>query len=303
MKLFNGVVIIIATFVLWGCSSPKQVSRLSHSRAQVGAGIFGGQNVTPADSFSQNVVGIISISRDDEGGIRSRELCTGALIGTNVVLTAAHCLTEDSEVEVYFGPNMYGDNVVKRKVVSRILHGDWRINQKEGVNDIAMIRFEGSLPLEFKPISLVKLTSVIDNFDAYIVGYGRTSGQKMPPQNQKSDPRQGAGVIRKATIVALGLDVEETSIEMKQMYNQGACNGDSGGPAFMKVGNEYILIGIASYAKLSFTDEQKKYFRLVRGDMTKYLAKYPDFDFCKQDSFYMNVSYFVDWINFNLVAL
>lgn len=303
MQLLNGVLIFFSIVVLWGCSNHPQITQSKADAAKIGAGIFGGQNVASTDSFAKNVVGIISITKNENGTIRSRELCTGALIFNNVVLTAAHCLTPDAEVELFFGTDMYGAEVIKRPVVSRLIHADWLMDQKEGVNDIALLKFEGALPQDFQPVRLMKLNSIAENFDSYIIGYGRTSGQKSSQQLQKSDPRQGAGVLRKATVVAQGIAAEETSINMKQMYNQGACNGDSGGPAFMKLENDFILIGIASYAKINFTDAQRTYFGKVRGDIKKFLEKYPEFDFCKQDSFYMNVSYFVDWINFNIVNL
>ena len=69
------------------------------------------------------------------------QFCTGTLITSTVVLTAAHCVSNRS-FNVLFGNNV--NTAVRRSVSEKKTHPSW--NSSTVVNDIALMRLSSSAP-------------------------------------------------------------------------------------------------------------------------------------------------------------
>ncbi|XP_034489697.1 serine protease SP24D-like [Drosophila innubila] len=222
--------------------------------------VVGGVDATPAQFPHQ-----ISLRN------RGSHNCGGSIISRNWVLTAAHCVTntyENGTIEVYPAKNLNvraGSNDrfsggILRQVVEVIVHKDYG----NFLNDIAVLRVD--TPFIFSSnIQAISLPSQNTPADADIIisGWGRlTHGGDLPRYLQWN------------TLQSLSL--EECQERIKYGYpnmlclshepNNGACNGDSGGPALYK--NE--IVGIAGF---------------VYGGCG---SKNPDG--------YARVYYFIDWI-------
>ncbi|WP_414471687.1 S1 family peptidase [Microvirga sp. M2] len=193
-------------------------------------------------------------SRDPNGLRRSvvsienstGELCSGALIGPGLVLTAAHCVTDAATYRVVsvnkaFKPQRVG--VIALAVHPSFVTGTTPRTQP-GV-DLAILLLERPLGGDFLPLdpSLSGRINVGD--DVTIAGFGVSN------ESLKGTAR----VLRQANLVSLGpikvanrvLIVADRE-RLAETSGAGACRGDSGGPILAATQNSYLLYGIVSWS-------------------------------------------------------
>lgn len=199
-------------------------------------------------------------------GVHSR--CTGTLIAANVVLTAAHCVPKNLN-NIFVVPSIYEFSVASRlKAVNSIVHekyNSFNVPQLNQPNwDIALIRFEGNLPPEYKPtVWMSSFTPNIDRFWLYVAGYGKSA-----------DKKDDTGELRfsRVTIEQALFNINQSFLQGNQNNGEGICNGDSGGPAFIKIQDRFYVLGITS--------------AIVRG--------------CQGTSYFNQTTYYKDWIESSL---
>lgn len=182
-------------------------------------GVFGGDEVSPQDIIARTTVGVYN----DSVGY----LCTGSLYGSNMVITAAHCLVGPvSKITIHFGVKMRGA-VQIRRVISGMSSEYYTGKIQRNMGDIAILKYEGSLPSDygFRSVSLLKDARILKKGTPIIAaGYGI----KRPTM------KNGEGILRKVTLKVKDPHYSETEISVKQGVFKGVCQGDSGGPAFVK---------------------------------------------------------------------
>jgi len=173
-------------------------------------------------------------------------LCTGTWIGSNVVLTAGHCVSSRT-MQVGFGNNInYG--MTWRTVTEKKVHPQYSATAYSIVNDIAMVRFSGSPPAGTNPIphlpeALGVTTADIGTMLTY-VGFGQTSasggttGVKMVMTNDLRWVCTNSG--------GCGYPAGYNTI-CEDQTPSGICSGDSGGPAIILRNNQEYVAGVASY--------------------------------------------------------
>lgn len=224
--------------------------------------IVGGVSVADGDATERSVVALYQ--RGEQGGA----LCSATLIGKDVALTAAHCVSDGpSERVVIFGTDVRADAEDARRVVAAEIPSLWKEPHREDhdFGDIAVIRFEGSLPKGFKAARLAPRTLTLDKGDTVtLAGYGITSARS----------RKGAGVLRKTQVSVIEPEFGKTEMIFDQRDGTGACHGDSGGPAFVVHGKTSYLVGVTN-------------------------RSYPDGapDNCKQEVVYTRVMAYRAWIS------
>lgn len=274
-------------------------------------GIIGGQPVTPNSELHSSIVGIYDA---EVGGI-----CTGSLLPNNIVLTAAHCVGPNpSKMFVIFYANMNelfesnDQNQIKqyiRIVQKAVVHEGWNFGNKNKAsqkqseqsqdtwNDIALLKFKGTIPAGFKPATLLSDISALKaNASVTLAGYG-VDKMQVTEVNPKDYPNldesvkkgeiicsadrsvcakiesSGSGLLRTTKVNISSVTSNEVILD--QTHGTGACNGDSGGPAYIEANGQLLLWGITSRGSLG----------------------------CDTDAIYTNALTYLDWIKKQVTAL
>lgn len=193
--------------------------------------IVGGTVTTDAFQKQNGVVALVINSNDGQG------ICTGTLIAPRLVLTAAHCLdssrSQIQSIAVVFSNNI--DKVTQDQVrfgVKGAVHPDFLKSAMAGGdaswNDTALLKLDADAPVDFKPARLPKA----DNLTApktmlMQMGYGRAEASRAATTDTSGILRQVSGIA----VIKKSADGKELLLNEAK---KGSCNGDSGGPAFVK---------------------------------------------------------------------
>jgi secreted trypsin-like serine protease len=258
--------LLLSLFLSAGCNPRVHETALS-STTETNS-IVGGQ-IADNEIFAKHVVAI-----HNEG---LGYWCTGTLISRDTVLTAAHCIdpATESSYTIHFGKNPRTFETITRNVAAVMVNAGYNANAYEDRKDIGIIRFDGGLPTGFEPMPLPTVqdfTHIGNTF--YAAGYGTVTA--------RTDIPRGSGSLRYTTQTFLEGHITPTQTQflVDQRNGHGICYGDSGGPAFVRIGNRRVVIGIASAIYSTDTAAKKK----------------NDFDLCRYSAIYTNVIYYMDWI-------
>jgi hypothetical protein len=178
-----------------------------------------GFNTIPKDGFDPFPE--VCAIRNIFGGLH----CTGTLIAPNIVLTAGHCLCDELDI---FWVDFSGDLYSVKRVIR---HPEYSIGFISVNNDSAIIvlnrNVEGIPPVSVNsdPLMAYRGTQVV------IAGYGSDIKKYSPPGlfwyygTLESDP---------------------SNMKILTLRGTSIFYGDSGGPVYMRVGGELVVIGINS---------------------------------------------------------
>lgn len=234
----------LALATLVSCGPPQENTNFDGQNDFTDDSIRGGQPVGEKDIISSSTVALI----DDQGG-----LCSGSLIGKNLVLTAAHCISPHSQkMAVVFDRNLNitESSDVLRPVTRAIIHPRYLAThpiKSVTVNkqtyrididnyDLAIVSFSGETPINYKAANVLSEISVLkNNVTVILAGYG-----------VQGDPQHSSGILLKTQVKILDSRLAKTEILLNQTGRTGACQGDSGGPAFVQVKGVNLLWGVTS---------------------------------------------------------
>jgi len=173
----------------------------------------------PADG-DRAVVGLVY-----ELGSARALLCTGTLVASRWVVTAAHCAVPLQPVAIAVGSSF--DESVEVGVQQSVLHPGFDADTLD--HDLALLRlFEApdAAPLELAPRDQPSTEGDL----VRLVGFGLTA------EDEPRRKRQGTAQITES---------ERHSFRVEAAPSL-PCSGDSGGPAFATVDDRELLVGVLS---------------------------------------------------------
>jgi secreted trypsin-like serine protease len=212
-----------------------------------------GKNVTSKNKIAQSIVAIIS-SKDES----SEALCTGSIIGKNSILTAAHCVDQDpANINIVFGIDIHKAKPEFIRAANQfVIHPNWNRHLRSGEADLAIIHFEGDLPDGYMPVDLADQGLELKKGQTvFMAGFGVTDGET----------KAGAGKLHQMTTEIL--DFHSATEIVTDGQQSSVCFGDSGGPAFIEVGNVFIQWGVASSVASEACNDSS-----VHTEVMKYLS-------------------------------
>lgn len=182
------------------------------------------------------------------------ELCSGALIGRDLVLTAAHCVIERASYRVSVVNRAFRPQ--RLKVAAMAVHPTFVAGTtprtQPGV-DLAMLKLETPVNTDFLPLDPTLAGRIDIGDEVTIAGYGVLS-----------ERRKGtARILRQANLVSLGpIEVANRVLivvdreRLAETSGAGACRGDSGGPILAATQDSYLLYGIVSWSSGAMRSSQ-----------------------------------------------
>jgi len=214
-------------------------------------------------------------------GSDSQWCCTGTLISPNVVITAGHC-NPGCTSRVYFGTNTQtpDPNRIVR-VKTAIKHIGYSTPAQDVIlNDLTILILERKVDFA-EPRKLASAAQIDAATSCRLVGFGATNTQGT----------FGYGSQRKVD-VAIASNSCDLAASNRYACNQNyeivaggggrdSCNGDSGGPLYIKVDNNWMLAGATSRA----TKEWRLSGRA-----------------CGEGGIYVRLAAYRDWLNSTIAA-
>ncbi len=207
-------------------TNPKETRQID----EVTDFIIGGKSVRASDPIKESIVGLLDI--------RQGALCTASIIAEDVLVTAAHCAEGNAaDLRIKFGLLVSEKNLRSVDVIRVSPLWQKNKNAQQNTGDLALIKFSGGLPNGFRPAQLLPSSRPLKNNEtAILAGYGLSDGNSST----------GAGRLRVVEIPISNARFSTSEVLLDQTKGIGACHGDSGGPAFIKVKDELQLWGVTS---------------------------------------------------------
>lgn len=172
------------------------------------------------------------------------ELCSGAAIAPELVLTAAHCLMGGGAVRVVSLDPRFRDR--SHPVISVLPHPSFvpgTTPRTQPGTDLAMLRLATPLPADIEPLSLG--SGLWQGETVMMAGFGLSS------ENDKRTARR----LRETRLVNVGNYTTSNTVKvavdtqaMGEAPGAGACRGDSGGPVLRGSMGSRDLVGIVSWS-------------------------------------------------------
>lgn len=188
-------------------------------------------SAAPATGFAARPIVMVIDDRED--------LCTGTALASDLVLTAAHCVTRPIAYAVKAYQN--GQTIKVRSIARHPGFTMSAYTVGRATADIALLKLDAPLPDIIVPASLATARRVAVGETLTIAGFGVTVA---------GTPR-GLGIPRMAKLTVTGqpgsLQIRLVDPATRNVTSGlGGCSGDSGAPAYD--GDGPLVIGVVSWS-------------------------------------------------------
>ncbi len=220
----------LSAITLAACSQPAPSAM---SAGEGDSSIIGGTDANGSEEFASTVVSVYNVE--------SSGLCTASIVSDSLLVTAAHCVNGPaSSLRIIFGTNIKDEKTrIVREPDSYKVSPLWPFRQDEPLNsgDIAMVKFSGGLPPGYRPAQILADASHLTNGTTVLLaGYGISNGVA----------HTGGGTLRYVEVQIQNNAFSESELLVAQNQGRGACHGDSGGPAYVRVNGQLMLWGVTN---------------------------------------------------------
>lgn len=267
MKQVAAVLALSAIALFTSCAPQSQSAAPSYLNSDEiqNSNILGG---LLADSSFQKANGIVQLKIISEMGAAT---CTGSLIARDIVLTAAHCLVTDGLRGIAVLFSLDDRKVTEEQVIyaaNGAIHPEFGPTDDKSLvwNDIALVKLEKAAPADFQLAKLPDAETIkqlTKGSKLTLAGYGITNAVIRKVLKDKNGkvivgkdgqpatielPGRGSGTLRRVSNIAVAsVTADQKEISFDQQNLRGACHGDSGGPALLKLQDgSYIQVGVTS---------------------------------------------------------
>jgi secreted trypsin-like serine protease len=176
-------------------------------------------------------------------GGESQWCCSGTLIASGAVLTAAHCVREGCNKQVFFGQDVAHPSKGRIvKVLRAVIHDGYGNGP---FDDLAVLLLAKDIrdvrPRKIAPADLV----MHDTVSVRIAGFGATvtSGLSGYGQRREADLAVAAADSR------YGIRIGSEFVAGRPHLERDSCPGDSGGPAYTQLEDgAWVVVGATSRA-------------------------------------------------------
>lgn len=300
----NKALLVVAVLMLGltsACSKERKTlsSQMCADGDAKDFGIIGGQTVSKDAVAAKSIVALMTKVIDERTKEEAVGLCSGTLIAPNVILTAAHCVEnriDDKSIAVAFtvAPSCEIAEAGKTeniRISDKIIVHDTYGAVFNPYSDLALIRFSGSTPAGYQPMSLIfDQVNLSADQKVFLAGFG-----------SEVDYNYNRGQVARLKYATVYPFVEKRSnrtdmiitknnakqvMSFDQRRGEGACAGDSGGPSMLMTPTGLKLLGVASQVQAIEKDFEKQ------SDVT-----------CRQGVDYTSVSHYGEWIKKNTLLL
>jgi secreted trypsin-like serine protease len=191
--------------------------------------IEGGQLVAPDDPIARSTV---VLWMDGYPG------CTGSIIAQDLVVTAAHCLSGNiRSLELSFSFDLKDLKASDKVRASGYrIHPIYMKGQSVG-GDIALVRFEGEIPLRFAPAKVIpsQVDKIKSGATVVVAGYGSLT-----------DHPSFSSRMYKISLRVRHMSAGGAEVITDGNLERGPRPGDSGGPLFVMIESKPYLAGVTN---------------------------------------------------------